>query len=438
VLQLVVFLLASAIVALVTINRVWLPAAIAIGLYVSTPWIASSAIVGVGIPGINLAPPSYFVTVVFVVQVLLRPSVYARHVTRPLALFALLIVFVVSALYATFASVGTEGLIFIVNQTIVPLLLFSLIRQAIDDEPTSGRKLALSFIFFAALSAITAVLVWTGWLAQPFERYIELYWWYGYDEGRGMGLADHPLILGMASAIAIPLLVNIRRWWLVLLLVLIYGLAILVAQARTSLLLGAAGIVFVLLRVSVPKLVRILMFAAIAVTALIIAGSEISAATSSKIENDTGSGDVRLVALGYFLNNFWDFALSGGGTGASYNVARMAGLSTSVENPLFAYAVDYGLFASICYFVAQAMVVFSRRKWPRSIRGGMFAGAVAIIGAQTWLSLGTVNYSGGIIWITLALAAPTLAAFSADSRDSKQNLDGLSRPNLSRGPLPST
>ena len=72
--------------------------------------------------------------------------------------------------------------------------------------------------------------------------------WFTDEYHRWMGTFDHPLILSVFLSCAIFLLVDIRRWWLSLLLLSAYVGGLLVTQSRTGFVAAAVGALYLLVR----------------------------------------------------------------------------------------------------------------------------------------------------------------------------------------------
>jgi hypothetical protein len=217
----------------------------------------------------------------------------------------------------------------------------------------------------------------------------------------------------MFFVLAIPLVAQYKRATTQVLLVGLFVIGIVLSQSRTSLALSAVALAVLIFTSSLAPRVR----TTIAVGALVIAGalgaSSLSAGITERLENDGGSASGRVQAWSNGLPLWPSHLILGEGSGASSQAAVAAGLGTSFESPLLMYSIDYGVIATLLLFVSMLSVVL-RRKSRWAVAGAATSALLAIISVHAFSSVATLNNTGGILFITLALASYSARRTKAD------------------------
>ena len=134
-----------------------------------------------------------------------------------------------------------------------------------------------------------------------------------------------------------------------------------------------------------------------------LSGSSLAGGLLARLQDDTGSSEARERAAWYFLGEWPNVILSGHGLTASYDIARDAGLQTSLESSVLMYALDVGLILALLYFGAQAVTLL--RFGATRPRDGVFlAGLIILVTQNASSALGFANLTGTLTWLILGLA----------------------------------
>ncbi|PTL73482.1 hypothetical protein C1I63_11920 [Rathayibacter caricis DSM 15933] len=399
ILWIVVCLTASAVLA----SRLRFLIALSIALHVLLPTIAISVVVGnpTGVPGVH--PGGWLALIGVGVQFLLHLEESVSVALRNKLLISAGLVMTVAAVLFTVDASGVGGLGLIVNQIVAPFALFVLIRIELGRRAASGTFLARSVIVFGAVASAVALLVWLRLIPQPFDAELRGYSWYGVEFVRSLGTLDHPLALSLLMTLCIALLPSVRSSVAQVSLGIAFLATIFLTESRTGLLLGAIGLVVVMVRKGATVGARLAALGAMAGALLLYLNSTLASGLAEKLVDDTGSANARTLAIQAILGDWTAYAVVGAGSGISFDVARSLGLRTSFENPLLMYMVDFGLLATIIYFGAMAMTAL--RRGTRSTPGGQAAGILVFIAVQTYSSVGSNTSAGALLWIAVGFAA---------------------------------
>lgn len=407
--QLLLWVALAFTVSVVYSRRLWIPISIVILSALFVPVIAARVLVGAGLPRLEgTYPATFFIAVLAGTQLLLRMKEYVRDLSQSVILVIVLSTFVGAAAVVTYFVTGLSGLALLINQVVTPILLFVVIRRALADDPRTGRRLALVVIAGATVESVVSILVSMRLMEQPFAENYKLFYWYTADFKRALGTTDHPLVLGSFMLLAIALLVVIRNTALQAVLVTLFLATLFLAESRTGLFLSVFAIAFLLVRghASLPS--RLLLIVALTCAGIFSANSALTEGVTEKLADDSGSGAVRGIAVGYVLARISEFAVLGRGPGADVEIAREAGLGTSLENPFLVYAINYGAIFTALYFGAQFLIPLTARRRPRAVPGARLGALLVLVSAQTFSSLSAVSSLAAFVWVALALAAPPL------------------------------
>ncbi len=363
---LIVWIAVSCVVAVGLLNRPAARVAVAVGLSLAIPSIASEALTGVPLSGGGGVPPlhpaSWFIVVSFTVELFLGGGRLNRSVRDIQGA-----IFAVSAGAALAAacppslafSRPTAASVLLINQVLCPFLLYVQVHVAVTENDTNRLRLTRAWLAAAILMVLLASAIHADLLVQPFADYFEHYYWYQFEAGqRAHGTLDHPLTLSVVLASTIPLLVTVRSTVFQLLMAVVLGYGILLTESRTGFVLGALALAYVSIA-SHGAIAKVVGLAFIAVSIAPVVSGDLERITG-KFSADGGSAEARFAALGHFVDELPSFLVFGHGTGASYSFAREWGLITSLENGLLMFVVDYGLLAT-ALIMAPIIGVLVRR-----------------------------------------------------------------------------
>ncbi|AZZ51154.1 hypothetical protein [Rathayibacter] len=401
--QLIFWIGLSLVLSLFLASRLRLLIAVSVGLYVLLPTIAASLVVGnpAGVPGIH--PASWLALVGIAVQALLHLEETVRVALRYKLLIAAGSIMTVAAVLFTFNASGDGGLGLIVNQIVAPFALFILVRIELSRRVSSGLFLARTVVALGAIEAMTAIAVRLGLITQPFDMQLSGYSWYEVPFVRALGTLDHPLALSLLMTMCIALLPSVRSSIAQVSLGIAFLATIFLTESRTGLLLGAVGLLLVMVRRGASLGARLAALGAMAGALLVYLNSTFATGLAEKLVDDTGSANARTLAVQAILGDWAEYGVVGTGSGSSFDVARSLGLRTSFENPFLMYMVDFGLLSTFVYFGAMTLAVLWRGA--RVTPGGQVAGVLVLLAVQTYSSVASNTSAGALLWLAVAFAA---------------------------------
>ena len=349
-------------------------------------------------------PAAALATISLLMQVLLRPQAVGRlALARPVWWVLLLAVCLVAVTTGVVQRAGLTNVAQASNQVVGPVSLFALFGLAIVERPARVELVRNWVLGLAAFEAAFALLQYT--VARPilFESDYARQVFYHAQPGRWMGTLDHPLILGLFLAVSTFLVAGVRRWWVALSLILLYGAGLMVSQSRAATGAAALGTIYVIVVGRSPVAGRVVVAVGAVAGAIFAVASGATAGLQSRLADDTGSTAARRDALSYFIDHRTDYLWLGGGLDSSFGVSDSAGLLTSFENAFIMSVIDLGLIVALMYFSVMALTAW------RSLRGrtaagytGAAVGALALI--QTFSALSGVTAAPAVVWTVFAMA----------------------------------
>ena len=419
--QLAVWVLACLTMAWLLQSRPIWGAGLTILLWTAVPAIAGHHLTGLSGGALAFHPATWLVLSIFVVQLVLNPSVIGAALGRHALL--LLVVFTFSAVaLLTSRLMGSGGTRLLMDQIVGPMILFWLV---VAFAYRSGRWMLFlrNVILFAAAgeSILAVVQSILGRIVFYESDYLKLYWFDPEKFERWMGTTDSPLVLSLALCVSAALALSVRNWALRFSLLTLFLVGALIVQSRTGTAVMCAIILYSILRAHMVLWARALTCLAVVIVGYYLASSTIIAGLAGRLANDTGSADARLRAVWFVYDNWVDYLATGQGLTSSYGIARDAGLQTSIESSFLMYVVDVGFILALAYFGAQfAMLI--RYGWQRGLLGGTLAALIGCGLQHTFSGVAGTNLSGTYIWAALALmvvawtAAPPVPGTSSAAR----------------------
>ncbi|GAB2977649.1 O-antigen ligase family protein [Frigoribacterium salinisoli] len=412
----ILFIAACLALSLVGLRRPVVTATVAVAFYVFVPLASSQLVVGVALGQLALLHPS---TLLVLIQLAMSLLLDGRRFFSALGSVPLMTVavglFMTLAVFSTYPVTGLGGLTIVLHQVLAPFGVFLLVQQL---DTRAARRLVQAFLAFCAVQALLVVLVAIGVVGQPYAATLRAtFSWYALDAagGRALGTADHPLVLGMLLALAIPFVTVLQRVWLQVALSGLFVLGVVLAQARTSLALAVVAVAALVIRSSLSRRARGALVVGLLIAGAFAVSSSLTAGLSERLRDDGGSADGRLRAWSNAFDLWGSNLTLGSGPGASAQAAFAAGLGTSFENPLLMYAVEYGVLGTLALFIGMFVVLRHRAGTSSAVSGATVAALVAIVAVHSFSSLATINNSGGLLFLCLALAS--LRTSTADGTD---------------------
>lgn len=403
----------------------------ALVLWCLLPGGAAHLVVGHPMSGMTLHPAAVLILAMFVVQVCVHPGKAGAAVAARFEMYAMLATPCVVAVALGLMAHGLMSFGMALEQLCAPVAAFLLVGLCVRQHPGRVGTIHGVVVGVAAMEAALALAQFAFQSPLLFTSDYESQSWFRSTFGRWMGTLDHPLVLGLLLAVAVPLLSGVRRTWALApgLVLLLAGLV--VTQSRVGLMLGSLGAVY-LLASRRSK-------AGAAMVALLLLGAGLYAqqagyfeALTARVADDTGSAAARSYAWSYFLDHLADFSWLGGGMGSSYNTSDKAGIGTSFENSFVMYAIDLGLIPAVMYF--GVMLACCIRAFRDRVSGGLpLAAAAAFIAPLTFSGLSSRSAASCLVWVVFAAAAYGPGRISGQRRVASGNVESHETPPGSAG-----
>jgi hypothetical protein len=402
VIQLVAFLLLCLAIAWLLRRKPILAVSLAILLWTLVPAIASHRVTGVSSGALASHPAAWLVLCIFLVQVLTNPWLVAYGLGRYPLTILITAVFVAGA-SLTSAITASGGPRLMMSQVVGPVLLWWLVVSAAHEDRRGLLVLRNVILASAALQCILALVQLRLGSIIFYQRDYQRLPWFDPDRfDRWMGTTDSPLVLSLMLSVAAGLAISVRSAPVRLGLLVIYLIGTLIVQARSGTAVVCLIIVYSLLRATMALWARLLTTAVLGVVAYLLLTSELVTGLAGRVGNDSGSLDARIRALRFVADTAGDYILTGRGLTASYDVARNAGLQTSLESSYLMYVVDVGLVLATLYFGLQ-LALLLRYGSHGYLRGATVAALVGVGLQHAFSAVAAVNLTGAIIWTALAI-----------------------------------
>ena len=422
--QLAIWIAACAAIAFFTRNRPMVAVGLATTLWFIVPAIGGTVITGQASGPLSSHPASWLVLMTFAMQCIYSgkklTQVLARNILLYLVLVVVLAVAYVNTRYGTYGG----GTVLLLDQILVPTLMFMLINLAATRR--SLLRLRTLFIVLTATVVIVAIVQWsvkdTVFYSQEFAQQ----YWYNPKFDRWMGTLDQPLALSLVVCTVTPLLAAVRRWYLRIPLLALMVIGALVSQSRLGIALVLLGVVYVTVTTATTAVQRMAGITLVGGSAVALAFSPLAAGLLGRLQDDTGSTRARELAIDFFATNWGDYLLVGRGISSSYRVGSAAGLGTSLESSILMYSIDIGIIFALLYFGSMAYLLV-RYRHSALIRGSWLAGLLVLIIPMTYSALATRSVAGILVWGMLGLVTA-----ASQLRDSESALDAADHVEVGR------
>ena len=400
-------------------RRPVLLASLALAGWTLVPAIAGYRLTGVATGPLGAHPSTYLVLSALLMQVLTNPRAVAAALARHPLVILVVTVFVLGAA-GTSAVMSSGGSRLLLDQIVGPFVLWLLVVIGATDDPR--RLLGLRNVILAAavVQSLMAVVQQRADSILFYERdYARLPWFDPETYSRWMGTADSPLVFAVLLCVAAGLSLSLRSSVVRVPLLLLFLVGTLIAQARAGTAVLCLIVVYAVLRPTMALWARALTSVLFGGAAYLALTSGLVSGLANRIANDSGSGAARLRALQFVTEAAGSYIAVGRGLTASYDVARNAGLRTSLESSFLMYVVDVGLILSTLYFGLQ-LVLLLRYGRHGYLRGATVA-ALAAVGLQhVFSAVAGANLTGALIWAALAIVvAGSLDKTGSGRRDQR-------------------
>lgn len=375
--------------------------ALALVLWVCVPAVAGHHLTGLTAGSLAYHPATWLVFSVLVVQLVVNPEPLGNAVGKHVYVALSTGIFIVGA-FVTSRLQSSGGTRLLMDQIVSPAVLFLIVIAYARDL---GKLLLLRNVI-VAVSAVEAALAIIQFRLQRIvfyeSDYLKLYWFHPERFNRWMGTTEGPLVLSLLLCVAASLALSLRSGLLKFPLLILFLIGTFVTQSRTGALIMGLIIVYSIVRARTVAWKRVLTLVVIVSASYVLATSHFAQGLATRLSNDTGSANARVQALRFLYSNWSNFSVLGDGLTSSFDVARDAGLETSLESSYFMYVIDTGVILATLYFGSQLCLLIANGR-QRQLPGATLAAAVACLLQHTFSSVGGSNLTGSIIWCALAI-----------------------------------
>ena len=391
--QLVIWGIVCVAVALSLQKRPTLVLAIVLILRLLIPSQAGWVLIG-NWQGYAALHPATLLLIVWAAFALLSnaPGV-AREWRAHWAIHSLLALCVTLAVVMAVTLTGPTALFGLTNSLLSSILYFFCLRVVQGSDADAVPIIVRVFVLTMVVESILVIVQWLAGSNLPWAAVA------GIQPGsRPVGTFDSPLDLGLAAAIAIPLLVTVRSplpRYVALVLLLA---AVVLSESRTPTIMAVVATIIILVLAirSLRSLITMVIVVGVGIVAFI--NLPVLDGLVERFSGDDGSSSAaRSVATEYILENIGSVVVFGNGWGSSYAMKGTV-LETSLENGYAILAFDLGGLAVIALLAAQLLIWFSRRGMP----GAWLAAFFAVLGGFTYSGITTMSAISMVIWAVLA------------------------------------
>lgn len=377
---------------------------IALAIWTFLPGVAAPLITGRSTGLVAFHPATWFVMCCMLVLLVRHPRDLLTEIAGRWGFYLTQIFVVAAAVVMTMMGSRSPGLVIIVDQILVPVVMFWIASAAFRLDADNRLTVRNWVIGLAAVQSAISLIQWIAGSVLIYGPQFRTNYWFTPAWIRWMGTTDHPLVLSMLLCAAVPLVAGLRRPLTQIGLLAVMSAATLITQSRTAAALVPVAVLYVMIRSRAKPGAKVAMGAAIVVGATALLASPLTSGITARLNDDTGSARGRKLALDFFLGHWQQFLYRGDGITTSYLVARLGGLSTSLESAFLMYAVGVGIVVSVCYFGSQLALIIATARMPH-LRGALLASMMVLVIPQTFSSLGVDTVCGPLLWVILALVA---------------------------------
>jgi hypothetical protein len=415
VIQLAAWLLVCLAAAWLLRRRPVLLASLALAGWTLVPAIAGYRVTGVALGPLGAHPSTYLLLSALLLQVVTNPRAVAAAVARHPLVLLTVAVFVLGAA-GTSAVTSSGGSRLLLDQIVGPFVLWLLVVIGATDDPRRLLGLRNVIVAAAVVQSVIAVAQLRADSILFYERdYARLPWFDPDTYARWMGTADSPLVFAVLLCVAAGLSLSLRSSVVRVPILLLFLVGTLIAQARAGTAVLCLILVYAVLRPTMALWARALTSVLFGGAAYVALTSGLVSGIAERIANDSGSGAARLRALQFVAETAGSYIGAGRGLTSSYDVARNAGLRTSLESSFLMYVVDVGLILATLYFGLQ-LVLLLRYGRHGYLRGATVA-ALAAVGLQhVFSAVAGANLTGALIWAALGIVVAGSVAQPASGR----------------------
>lgn len=365
-----------------------------IALYVGIPFAAGSGMAG------GVAHPGTIVAVVaLVIAATVRSSTLLSELNKRATIY--IVMGAILAYLGLLLHLNNNGQNIQIETFVSPFLLVLIFRLS-SHWGDVGRPVAIGLIGVALAQVFVSSLAWMrGGPIFYVEQYSAAYRWFTPDLTRALGTTDHPLVLSLLLAAAIPLLANLRSAATQVILLAVLAAGLLLTESRTGLLAGLVGVSYLTLRRGHSLGYRIAIVVGATTAAGFLLSGSLAEDVLGKFADDAGSSFVRGLSVDAFLSRWSEFVFVGWGNDGANEFRLQMGLPASLESAFLILAVNYGIVFAIIYFAFAVKLAFTRGA---GAPGTRVAALIAIVLVQSFSSLGTNSASAAILWAFVGLA----------------------------------
>ncbi|MDY6056150.1 hypothetical protein [Micrococcus sp.] len=312
---------------------------------------------------------------------------------------------------------GARGGLLWLELILVPFIWLALLLDAHSRGEPVRRPVVWTVVGCAVLNAGFVIQQQVTGTVLLFPGTYTFYWWWNGTLPRPLGLMDTQVLLGMLTAIAAAMLFYLRSTVAAVLLGFLLLVSVVLAAARTSMILVGLMLVIIIVGSRARLFIKIGALSVVLLAGWYLFRSELAELAFTRFAEDSGSGDLRFQALRYFQSQLSSLLLVGRGA-ASASQLRGAELGSSLENGWLIWIFEYGGMAvAFAGGVLTALVAWGRKGDPRW--AGMVLFVVAMVQTVAFSSTGASS---------TAVALLLSAVFAAHTQPWQRQLGEAGRP----------
>ena len=397
--------LASVVLAVVTARRPAVGLAVVLAVAAGLPFGAAQLVLG------TTWHPAVTIALAMVLVCALRNprAVGTVLAARPLVTAAL-VTFLVVAVVTSWSTGRAGDLGTLVMQIVAPVAVFVVVSTATAEGLLRPGTVARTFVAVCVGAALILIAVWAGIVTQPWQSEVESSRWWSVEPDRMTGTFDHPLVASLWLSAAVPLACDLRSAWVRVSVVLTLLFAIALTGSRLALVVAGVAAVVVLLRSRVHAMTKATVVILLTTATAWFLQSSAADLVNERFADDGGSSSARLQSLRLAADVWSETIVFGRGFGASEQVTRNALISTTFENPVVMFSIDFGVVATLLFFGALVGILV-RTSRETTVAGARLGAVLVLVSILGFNSLSTNTPIGLVVFLLLALAgAPRPAA----------------------------
>lgn len=400
--QLAIFLVGSLVAAVFFRKRIVVLISLALALRIFVPSVAAVLFTGNSAEG-QIQPATYFLLVAWIVAIANFGRAMSAELRRHKWFYLTVVSVFVSATVVTASLMPPVSTQVLFDTLGAAIILCLMVRTAIIDNESNGRRVAHIFLAIACVQAVIAIAQRVSGSTLFWIDYMSAYYWWTPTATRATGTVGAWLDLAALLAVALPLAASVQRVWLRLTVMSLLVVGIVLSQGRTALIIAAACVVMLVLMSAMGIGARLLSVAAVCGGTWVLITSDIFSDVTDRFHADDLSTAARTQAADYALAHLSQQPWYGSGF-LSNGETRSFGLISSFENGYLMYFWDIGIPLSILLFLAMASPLRLTARM-RVVPGSWLSLASAMLLVASYSGFQTPGPMCWTVFLSVGLAA---------------------------------